>query len=720
MRDLCAGDLIDLPPSGERWQVRQALPTRLRLSSPALLNNQPLQQRLLNASLHLHWVRAVRVNTLAGSLVILHSGRRPLRRKQLQSLLRLALLQEHDRAVTLTPRASAAALWRLGGTTGVLAGVGLLGLPAWPGLLLFMGFCYVPLAARCVRSLRQRRLAGSWLDLFWFSSLLAQGTPSAVLLEWTLETANQLFKAWTPSPSFAQTFHAQLQRRLTDLSYLVQQSDGSWRPQPFERLGAGDRLQLGPGDSLPGHGLVVGGQALVSTLWRDGDPRQLSARAFQQLPFGTSVIEGRLEVRLVRSPQRDPELRALQRLLRQQAGDGAGKPSLLRRAEGWHQASLPYLFMAGAALLAVGPHGSAGALMQFDPASDWQLTASLTYGNAQRDLLWQGVLLRRPEAIDALARCRRLLVSEAVVLSTSSWRLGGIHPLPFLISREELIQAVAGFRCQRKRHGLHALRSTLEAEDLLPAVVEEISPLGSDGLQGRINGVLHQLGGAAMLQQLGLRAPAELITPAGETLLYLVRQGRVLGAVGFDVRLSRPLIQGLRQLQRAGWELQLLTDSHSELVERVAGLLQRASTTPLLRREDEPIAMLGSGATDGLSLAQADLSIELLSQQHGLSSENADLVVKPEAIGSLVACQALAWEATERHRRNLALVLAPHISVVLLNLLLPINPVLAVLAVDLPVLLAELGRIGSGQDGIKKAPPKRGSGGDRIRMARGG
>ena len=36
--------------------------------------------------------------------------------------------------------------------------------------------------------------------------------------------------------------------------------------------------------------------------------------------------------------------------------------------------------------------------MQFDPASDWQLTASLTYGNAQRDLLWQGVLLRRPEA----------------------------------------------------------------------------------------------------------------------------------------------------------------------------------------------------------------------------------------------------------------------------------------------------------------------------------
>lgn len=223
-------------------------------------------------------------------------------------------------------------------------------------------------------------------------------------------------------------------------------------------------------------------------------------------------------------------------------------------------------------------------------------------------------------------------------------------------------------------------------------------------------------GGAALLRQLGLRPPAELITPAGETLLYLVRQGQVVGAVGFEVRLSRSLIRGLRQLQRAGWRLQLLSDSHSELVERLAGLLQQASTTPLqrsslinqLRRDGEPIAMLGSGAIDGLSLAQADLSIELLSQEHGLSSENADLVVRPEAIGSLVACQTIAWEAAARHRRNLALVLAPHISVVLLNLLLPINPVLAVLTVDLPVLLAELGRIGSGQDGMKKAPPQRG------------
>ena len=105
-------------------------------------------------------------------------------------------------------------------------------------------------------------------------------------------------------------------------------------------------------------------------------------------------------------------------------------------------------------------------------------------------------------------------------------------------------------------------------------------------------------------------------------------------------------------------------------------------------------------------MAQADLSIELLSRDHGLSSENADLVVRPEALGNLVACQTLALDAAQRHRRNLALVLVPHISVVLLNLLLPINPVLAVLTVDLPVLLAELGRIGSGQDGIQKPTKK--------------
>ena len=722
MPELRAGDRIDLVPRGEPWRIRQVLPQRLRLSSATLLNNHTLQQQLLNASLHLAWIQAVRINTLAGSLVIVHSGGRPLRRKQLQALLRLAVQHEHHQPLALTPRASRSALWRLSGTTGVLAGVALLELPAWPGLLLFLAFCYLPLARRCLQNLGQRRSAGSWLDLFWFTSLLAQGNPVAVLLEWTLETSNQVFKAWTPSPSFAEAFDQQLQQRLTDLSFTVQQGDGSWRLQPFATLTAGDRLRLGQGDTLPAHALVMEGEALVSSRWRDGDPRLLSARAFQQLPFGTSLVEGELEVRLVRSPERDPERRALQRLLHQarQQASGNRQNSLLQRAEQWHQASVPYLLLAGAALLAVGPHGSAGALMQFDPASDWQLTASLTYGNAQRDLLWQGVLLRRPEAIDALAHCRRLLVSEAVVLSSSSWRLGGIHALPFLISPEELIQAVAGFRCQQKPHGLHALRRVLEAEDLLPAVVEAIQPLGHEGQQGRIGGVLHQLGGAAMLRQLGLPAPAELVTPPSETLLYLVRQGEVVGAVGFELQLSRPLLQGLRQLQRNGWQLHLLAESHSELVERLATRLHRPAATlhtaanhvdrsrwlNSWRAQGEPIAMLGCSAIDGLSLAQADLSIELLSREHGLSSENADLVLRPEAIGSLVACQAIAWEATQRHRRNLALVLAPHISVVLLNLLLPVNPVLAVLAVDLPVLLAELGRIGGGQDAVTKPGAK--------------
>ena len=102
----------------------------------------------------------------------------------------------------------------------------------------------------------------------------------------------------------------------------------------------------------------------------------------------------------------------------------------------------------------------------------------------------------------------------------------------------------------------------------------------------------------------------------------------------------------------------------------------------------------------------ADLSIGLLSREHGLSSENADLVLRPEAITSLVACQTIAWEAAQRHRRNLALVLAPHISVVLLHLLLPVNPALAVLAVDLPVLqtgaAGGTGRIGGGQDAVIK------------------
>ena len=96
MRELQAGDLLHLVPEGEPWRIRQVLPRRLRISGHALLNNPALQQRLLNASLHLAWVQAIRINTLAGCLVIEHNGPRPLRRKQLQALLHLALARTPD------------------------------------------------------------------------------------------------------------------------------------------------------------------------------------------------------------------------------------------------------------------------------------------------------------------------------------------------------------------------------------------------------------------------------------------------------------------------------------------------------------------------------------------------------------------------------------------------------------------------------------------------
>jgi cation transport ATPase len=319
------------------------------------------------------------------------------------------------------------------------------------------------------------------------------------------------------------------------------------------------------------------------------------------------------------------------------------------------------------------------------------------------------VTLRRPEAIDPLARCRVVLISDAVLGSWSTRQLRALHDCDPWISRDRVIQILVGFRVRLRPCGLAPLRNLLLESDLDPAVVEDLEPLPPVGYRGRVDGVDFCIGGDALLRRLGLKPPESLPLAAGLDRLYLVQdlgQGRrVLAAADFELRLPRRVVRLFRRLRAmdcqirvvCGWDTGLAQVASrrlgipQEAVLMADSMAARVDLLQQLRRTSRaPVAFLGYAFSDAAALAAADVAIALDDGIVPFTSLLADLVIPSERLDRLADCLALARRARRLNRTNLALVAGPHLLALVLNLLRPLNPLVSILLTDLPLLAAEL------------------------------
>jgi len=684
-----------------------AVPGRLRLVAEDPQPSPRLLANLVHQARHRRWLRAIRVNRWAGSVVVAHDPRRRLRRGALIELLEAAQFGHHHGAPPPPPRLQRQALGRLG-VVGTLLGFELLlGLPALvvsAGLLpLLLG----PLLVSGWPYLRRGHLPPQSLDLLWFSSLLWRGETRAALVEFGVESGTRLLYGWSRSPRFGSELHALIALELQEANLTCLQADGHWQSQALAQLRGGDLIALQAGELLPAAALVIGGEAMVSTRSRDGDPGLVLVRAFQLLPAGVQVHSGALMLKLQSSVARDRDLRGLRTLVRRRAALAPldRPPRLVATAQRLHQRSIPWLLLAGGGALVVGqPHAAAG-LMQFDPGNDWQQCAAIVYGAAQRAAERLGVVLRRPEAINPLARCRVVLISDAVLGSWSTRQLRAVHDCDPWISRDRVIQILVGFRVRLRPCGLAPLRNLLLETDLDPVVIEELEPMPPLGYRGQVDGIRYCIGGDPLLRRLGLVPPESLPPVAGCERLYLVQGRRVLAAADFELKLPRRIVRLFRRLQAMDCQIRLVCGWDTGLAQvagRRLGLPPQAvlvadsmaSRVDLLQQQrrtsSAPVAFLGYAFSDAAALAAADVAVALDDGIVPFTSLLADVVIPSERLDRLADCVALARQARRLNRTNLALVAGPHLLALVLNLLRPLNPLAAILLTDLPLLAAEL------------------------------
>jgi P-type Cu2+ transporter len=404
------------------------------------------------------------------------------------------------------------------------------------------------------------------------------------------------------------------------------------RTVPISDLAVGDLVLVRPGGRVPADGTVVEGAAELDESMITGESRPVPKRAGDRVVAGTVVAESALRIR-VEAVGEQTALAGIRRLVEQAQTSRSRAQALADRA-----AALLFYFAVGAGLITAAVWLALG-----DPDQAIERTVTVLVIACPHAL---GLAIPLVIAIStALAARSGILVKDRLALE----RMRTVNAVLFdktgtLTKGEPQVSGVAAV--DGDEDGLLGLAASVEADSEhplaraivaaartraagnLPAASNFRSMTGR-GVQARVDGATVTVGGPALLRALKVTDPEVLAEQLGAwkrrgaTVLYVVRDDKVMGALALEDAVRPESHQAVEELHRLGKRVVMITGDAQQVAEAVAADLgvdevfaevlpeDKDATVTELQRRGLKVAMVGDGVNDAPALARADVGIAI-------------------------------------------------------------------------------------------------------------
>jgi heavy metal translocating P-type ATPase len=439
---------------------------------------------------------------------------------------------------------------------------------------------------------------------------------------------------------------------------------------PAESLLPGDRILVRPGEKIAADGKVLSGSSAIDRSSMTGESIPVDVEVGDTVSAGTLNLTGSFEM-IAEKVAADTALSKMIALVEQAS---AGKAPVGRLADKVASVFVPTVMtialLAAAAWLFLTKdfqkafEVGVSVLVIACPCSLGLATpAAIMAGTGKA--AERGILFRSAAALENCGKVDTVVFDKTGTLTSGNLEATEIIALE---KDEKELLAIAYALEARSEHPIaRAILKKGEQEGITPNPCADFEALPGRGVRGTINGKAFAAGSQRQLSQShpALQVPEWLLERLrGKTAVFLLEEGRLLGAIGLFDTPKADSKTAVESLKSKGITCIMLSGDRKETAELTGKELgidrvisevlpeEKQLHVAALKKEGRTVAMVGDGINDAPSLAAADMGIALGSGTD-VAIESADTVLMNDSVLGVYDAIALSSKTLRIIKQNL-------------------------------------------------------------------
>jgi Cu+-exporting ATPase len=451
--------------------------------------------------------------------------------------------------------------------------------------------------------------------------------------------------------------------------------NGEERDVPMSEVKSGDRLRVRPGEKVPVDGRVVEGRTTIDESMLTGEALPVEKGPNDKVIGGTLNNTGSFVMEAERVG-RETVLAQIVQMVSEAQRSRAPIQRLADRVAGYF---VPAVLIAAVVTFVawawIGPeprlaHAIVNAVAVLIIACPCALglatPMSIMVGVGRG--AQAGVLVKNAGAIELLEKVTTLVVDKTGTLTEGKPRVTKIITAG-LISENELLSAAATAEQQSEHPLASAVLAAARDRNLALGKLTSFSSTTGGGVTALAAQDRILVGQPAFLRENGivglddLEEKAQASQDEGQTVIFVVVNDRAAGILVVTDPIKKSTPKALRELQRMGLKVIMLTGDNERTAQAVArklGIDQvEAGVTPVAKherikrlREHGVVAMAGDGINDAPALAAADVGIAM-GTGTDVAMESAAITLVKGDLDGIVKAIRLSKPVMRNIRQNL-------------------------------------------------------------------
>ncbi|HEY8437509.1 MAG TPA: heavy metal translocating P-type ATPase, partial [Candidatus Limnocylindrales bacterium] len=404
-------------------------------------------------------------------------------------------------------------------------------------------------------------------------------------------------------------------------------TDGATEIVPIDALAVGDVVLVRPGARVPADGLVVDGGADVDESLITGESRAVPKDRGDKVIAGTVAAGGSLRVQ-VSAVGDETALSGIMRLVEAAQSSASRSQALADRAAAilfyvalvsgvatlafwWLQGDPEGALVRTATVLVIAcPHALGLAI---------PLVISISTSLGARN----GLLVKDRIALERAREVEVVIFDKTGTLTKGRPALAAVTAVDG--DDEAVLRLAAAVEGDSEHPLARAIVEAARARGIAAPRAPDFQSLAGRGARATFDGSAVSVGGPRLLDELGLEPldATDAWARDGQTVLHVVVDGRVVGAVAVEDEIRPESAEAVHDLHALGIRVAMITGDSQAVADSVARRLgidevaaqilpgDKAEAVKRFQDGGRKVAMVGDGVNDAPALATGDVGIAI-------------------------------------------------------------------------------------------------------------